>query len=72
MSDDHSKMEMESRTAEAMIEIFCHGQHDTKEEVYVPSAGSFGTTLCNALKNAHFRRTSQSAPNVLYIAINRT
>ncbi|OPX40954.1 MAG: hypothetical protein B1H13_04710 [Desulfobacteraceae bacterium 4484_190.3] len=31
MSDYHSKMEVESRTAEAMIEIFCHGQHGSKE-----------------------------------------
>ena len=31
MSNDHSGMEIEIRTAEAMIEIFCHGQHSTKE-----------------------------------------
>jgi len=31
MSDDHSKMELESRTAEAMIEIFCHEQHGSKQ-----------------------------------------
>jgi len=39
--------------------------------VYVPSAGNFWTTLCNALKNTPFRRTNQSAPNVLYTATNR-
>jgi predicted amidophosphoribosyltransferase len=31
MSDDPSKMETERRTVRAMIEIFCHGQHGTKE-----------------------------------------
>ena len=31
MSDDHSKMMTESRTVEAMIEIFCHGQHGSKK-----------------------------------------
>ncbi|MBW2561710.1 MAG: nitrous oxide-stimulated promoter family protein [Deltaproteobacteria bacterium] len=31
MSDEHSKLEQEIRTAEVMIEIFCHGHHGTKE-----------------------------------------
>ena len=31
MSGDHSKIERESKTLEAMIEIYCHGCHDSKE-----------------------------------------
>jgi len=37
----------------------------------VLNAGSFWTTLCNALKNALFRRTNRSARNALYIVTNR-
>jgi len=31
MSCNHPEMELENRTAEAMIEIFCHGRHGNKE-----------------------------------------
>jgi predicted amidophosphoribosyltransferase len=31
MSDDNSKMEREVKTAELMIDIFCHGQHGKRE-----------------------------------------
>ena len=31
MSDEHSKLEQELRTAEAMIEIFCQGHHGNNE-----------------------------------------
>ncbi|MFA5182528.1 MAG: nitrous oxide-stimulated promoter family protein [Syntrophales bacterium] len=33
MSGDHTIMEKEARTAELMIDIFCHGQHGKREDL---------------------------------------
>ena len=36
MPDNHSKMTMESKTLEAMIKLFCHGQHSNNGEGICP------------------------------------
>lgn len=39
MPDNHSKMTTESKTLEAMIKIFCHGQHSNNGEGLCPECG---------------------------------
>jgi hypothetical protein len=69
MSGDHSRMDKEVRTAELMINIFCHGQHGKKEGL-CPECRGFLTMSRDALKDAPFGKTSPDARNALYIAIN--
>ena len=33
MSNDHPRIARENKTVEAMINIYCHGQHGTKDEL---------------------------------------
>ena len=39
MPDNHSRMTTESKTLEAMIKIFCHGQHSNNGEGLCPECG---------------------------------
>ncbi|MBE9547751.1 MAG: nitrous oxide-stimulated promoter family protein [Proteobacteria bacterium] len=39
MSDEHREMTRENRTVEAMISIFCHGQHSNNGEGLCPECG---------------------------------
>jgi hypothetical protein len=33
MSNDHPRIARENKTVEAMVNIYCHGQHGTKDEL---------------------------------------
>ena len=70
MSDNHSKMELENRTDEAMIEIFCHRQHGNREGL-CSECRELLDYVVQRLEKCPFQE-NQSTPNVLYIATNRT
>jgi hypothetical protein len=72
MSDDNSRMEREVKTAELMIDIFCHGQHGKRECLCPECRGLLEYVTRRLERYAPFGKISPDAQNVLCIAINLT